>query len=333
MLYLEKSMTRRAPIRTFAFAIVTTVLLLPNHSIGQVTNQRWVQIGSTNNDVYFVDLSSMRQRQNRATGWLLTYHAQPEIVRGTQAVYRVERYEANCDDDTVGLRSEIRYNGSGEVLDNHEVRSVDLTSAAPGTFGEKVMVTICGRDQSVSGPTEAQVIQRLNLRRLRNPDGTALLPNGAWAVSTRLAKSSDFQFYQVANRMWTPRPSPDLSDAAVSPPIGLYSSSKSFREIQLTLSGWVYTNAERRPVPDREIDVNGGAWTVVDGVKRYYLIQGGKYFNRIRPSENGFVEGEIEEFRDFVGIFRDGRFVPMSKSFTSISDALNSATRTMSRPQ
>jgi hypothetical protein len=316
-------MIRRAFTLACPLAIIGAVVFAPNIGLGQVNSQEWVEIGSARDRLLFVDLGSMRQRQNKPTGWILTYHATPDFVRGRSIAYRAELYQADCGEDSIGSRNGTNYARGGEVVETFDLGYADLNPVVPGSLGESILNAICRRDQSIFGPTQNQVTQRLNLRKHRNADGTALLPDGEWAVS------SDGQFYQVVNRIWTGTIRPNLSDAAVAPPIGLKRFAKGFRFIELTSDGWVYDDERRRPVPTSELELSGVAWIDVDGVESGFLIREGRYFNRIHHIGSGFEEGDVEIFGGVFFKFNGSQFVRNFGSFPSISSALEYARQVM----
>jgi hypothetical protein len=309
----------------FKAALATIIIagFPPTVATSQRNTQEWVEIASTSDVILFMDLGSRRQRQNNPTGWILTYNAGQETVRGKAVGYRVQLYESNCSEDSIGLQSDIAYGRNGNVVDTYESGFVTARPVVPGSLGESILNAICLRDPKLIGPSEAQVAQRLSQRKLINSDGTALFPNGAWAMST------NGQFYQVVNNMWAATERPTLSDAAVSVPLGLMRVSKAGKRIQFTSTGWVYDEVQRRPVPVSELEPDGFAWTEGRGVQKSFIIEGGRYFNHIHPSDRGFERGDVERFGEFLGEFNGIRFVPLTGVFADVSSALSSARRTM----
>lgn len=315
-------MVQRALTLAYPLAMIAAVVFAPSTGIGQANTQEWVEIGSSRDSVQFIDLGSIRQRQNKPTGWILTYLSKPDIVHGQLVGYTVALYQADCEEDSIGQKSGTDYARSGEAIFSYDLGFEALKPVVPGSNGESMLNAICRRDRNFIGPTEAQVTQRLNLNKLRNADGTALLPDGEWAMS------SDGQFYQVVNKIWTAAPRPNPSTAAVAPPTGSKGFDKELRLIELTSNGWVYDDGARRPVSSSEIELRGIAWIDVGEVRRRFLKRDGRYFNEIPPIEDGFEEGDTERFGEFVGEFNGSRFVPIS-AFKGISSALEDAMRTM----
>lgn len=120
-------------------------------SIAAFAESDWKVVGTTKENIYGIDLNSISMvneypYQKNKKAWIKNVIVNDLTKDGmTVGDYNMVLEWANCDNRTLGYKSNTAYKKDGTVISNlsNSKSYVQMNDVIPGTIGESIFETIC----------------------------------------------------------------------------------------------------------------------------------------------------------------------------------------------